>query len=203
MSGIEMVTLVEQHIHRAASLLAEAFAGDPDVAVIFRGSRKGNLEILKKHYRNLVALHVPYGKSVCALLDGELAGAMLLSAPGEDAVTGAGMGRLIVGMILHAGLGIVWRGLKSARDDEKHRPKQPHYYLETIGVAPKYHGRGIGNALLSHLTERADRERSLIYLSTTNPETLPFYEKCGFHTISETHSLGIPNYHMVRKPNEL
>lgn len=202
MGRIEITTLKREHVQKASLLLAEAFAEDPDIAAIFKGNRKGNVEILKKHYRNLVVLHLPHGTSVCALFDGDIAGAMLIATPGEDAVTGAGMGRLIFGMILHAGPGPVWRGLKSALDDERHRPKDPHYYLETIGVDPQYHGCGIGGALLSHLIERADREQFSTYLSTTNPATVPFYEKYGFHTISETHSLGIPNYHMVREPNQ-
>ena len=60
-----------------------------------------------------------------------------------------------------------------------------------------------GGAMMVHLTELADRQGVLTYLSTTDPKTVPFYKKYGFQVISETNSLGISNYHLVRKPTEL
>lgn len=96
----------------------------------------------------------------------------------------------------------MWRGMKSAMEDEANRPKEPNYCLETIAVHPKFQGRGIGGAMMAHLTDIADREGVLTYLSTTDPKTVPFYERLGFRVISQTDSLGIPNYHMVRRKDK-
>ena len=85
-------------------------------------------------------------------------------------------------------------------EDERGHPKEPNYCLDTIAVDPNHQGRGIGGALLSYLTNMSDAEGVLTCLSTTDPKTLPFYQKNGFEIVSETNGLGLPNYHMHRKP---
>jgi ribosomal protein S18 acetylase RimI-like enzyme len=108
--------------------------------------------------------------------------------------------KFLVKMLLRAGWGTIRRGWMSANDDEKHRPLEPHYYLSMLAVDPRHQGRRIGAALLSYLTEMADRERTLIYLSSTNPKAIPLYRRFGFETTSVTSPLGVPNHHMERKP---
>ena len=144
----------------------------------------------------------PEGVSRCALFKGKIVGGMIISAPDRMAVTSLGMLKQLWRMLIATGPAVLWRGLQNAIDDERHRPKKPNYYLETIGVAPRYQRVGIGGALLSNLIQRADRERVPVYLSTTEPKSIPFYEKFGFETKSRTVMLGIPNWHMVRKLRE-
>ena len=84
--------------------------------------------------------------------------------------------------------------------DERHRPSSPNYYLETLAVDPQFQGRGIGGALLSYLTDLADKKGVLVYLSTTEPKTISLYERHGFRMISETDQSGVTNYHMEREP---
>jgi ribosomal protein S18 acetylase RimI-like enzyme len=140
--------------------------------------------------------------SVCALFNGEIVGVMLFSSPSEEAVTTFGIIRLVCSRLLYTPPTVIWRGMKSALDDERHRPKEPHYYLETLGVAPKHQSQGIGGAMVSYLVERAEREKVLIYLSTTNPKTIPLYERLGFRTVTTTAPNGVPNVHMARAPNQ-
>jgi len=199
---IDIVPMQSHHLGTAASILAEAFVDDPDVSVIVKGDREKKLRTLRSHYWDLAALHLPNGMSICALLDEEIAGVMLFSSPSGEAVTTFGMIRLICARLLYTPPTVIWRGMKSALDDERHRPKEPHYYLETLGVAPRHQRRGIGGAMVSFLIEKTEREQALLYLSTTNPRTIPFYERLGFRTMAKTAPIGVPNVHMVRAPNQ-
>ncbi|MFW0788789.1 GNAT family N-acetyltransferase [Gordonia sp. CPCC 205333] len=57
----------------------------------------------------------------------------------------------------------------------KLRPKEPHWYLSTIGAVES--GRGIGTSLLRH---RLDTLTGPAYLESSKRENLPLYERFGF-----------------------
>ena len=60
------------------------------------------------------------------------------------------------------------------------RPKQPHWYLSTIGAIEQ--GRGIGSALLEH---RLSQITGPAYLESSNRANLPLYERYGFTVVDE------------------
>ena len=47
---------------------------------------------------------------------------------------------------------------------KENRPIWPHYYLEYLGVAPKYQGRGLGTLLLRAKLELIDEEGARVLL---------------------------------------
>lgn len=197
---VKIVRLEQAHCEKAASVLADAFLEDPDVSAIIKGNPCRCRSILMAHYWNLVNLFLPLGRSQCAMAGGDLIGVMLFTAPGEEPLTTFTLLKFVCKMLLRLNPAAVWRALKSSTDDENHRPHEPHYYLSTLGVDPLYQGQGIGKALLSHITNLADKEKSPIYLSSTNPKAIPLYEKFGFETVSVTSPLGTANHHMERRP---
>ncbi len=69
---------------------------------------------------------------------------------------------------------------------EAKHPKEPHYFLQTIGVDPTVQGLGYGAALLQPLLTRCDESSTPAYLETSNQANIPFYEKHGFKVISNT-----------------
>jgi ribosomal protein S18 acetylase RimI-like enzyme len=200
-SEIEIVPLERPFIKRAASIAAAAFRDEPGATAIIGKTPEKRERILRRHHASrLEVLDLPDGASRCAFLKGEMVGLMLTLAPGQGALSTATMLRLLWKMTLHATPATIWRGFMGSMDDEGHRPKQPHYYLETLAVEPDLQGRGIGTAMLSHLTANADQEGVLICLSTTDPRTIALYEKHGFRIVSETDQSGAPNHHMERTP---
>lgn len=201
--AIQIIPLERSHLERASSLLGEAFLNEPGAVSIIRRTPEKRLRMLRAHYASHVDLNLSRRASCCALLDGEIVGVMLMCAPGEVTATTAETLKFLAHALLHVSPAIIWRGLKNNIEDEKHRPKEPNYFLETIGVNPKFQRRGIGSTMLSYLTRLADRERVLTYLSTTDPRTVSFYEKFGFQTKAKTNPTGVPNYHMVREPKRL
>jgi ribosomal protein S18 acetylase RimI-like enzyme len=200
---IKIVRLQQNHCEKAASVLADAFLEDPDVSAIIRSDPQKRRLILLAHYRNLVNLFLPMGRSQCALAGDDIVGVMLFTAPGEEPLTTFTLLKFVCKMFLHLNPAAICRALKSSIDDENHRPRRLHYYLSTLGVDPLHQGQGIGKTLLSHVIALADQEERLIYLSSTNPKAIPLYEKFGFETISVTSPLGTASHHMERKPKVL
>ncbi|NMO04607.1 GNAT family N-acetyltransferase [Gordonia sp. TBRC 11910] len=66
-----------------------------------------------------------------------------------------------------------------------HRPRQPHWYLSTIGSIER--GRGIGTGLLHH---RLDTLDGPAYLESSKRENIPLYERFGFEV---TGVIQLPN----------
>jgi len=99
-------------------------------------------------------------------------------------------------------LGLAWRlfraagigGLRRANTllatFHANHPAEPHYYLHAVGVRRGQQGRGIGSALIRHVTEQCDRERLLAYLENSNERNLPLYERHGFRVLREWRAPG-------------
>jgi ribosomal protein S18 acetylase RimI-like enzyme len=67
---------------------------------------------------------------------------------------------------------------------EKHHPKEPHCYLQSIGVEPALQGRGLGKALLQPVLDRCDAEQVPAFLETVQERNLPPYRSRGFVEVS-------------------
>lgn len=80
-------------------------------------------------------------------------------------------------------------------------PGEPHWYLPLIGVDPRYHGRGLGSALLHHALAECDRERLPAYLESSNPRNISLYRRHGFKVTGAIQAGSSPTiYPMVREP---
>lgn len=74
----------------------------------------------------------------------------------------------------------------------KYHPKEPHWYLATLGVDVKAQGKGLGSILMKHALTRIDREHKVAYLESSNPRNIPFYERHGFEVIGRIQSGSSP-----------
>jgi GNAT superfamily N-acetyltransferase len=81
------------------------------------------------------------------------------------------------------------------------KPPQPHWFLDTIAVAPEYHRRGLGARLLDHDLELRDGIGARCALDTHTPENISFYERRGFEVAGHGPlAPGLEVYVMVREP---
>ncbi|MFF4104753.1 GNAT family N-acetyltransferase [Streptomyces sp. NPDC001903] len=64
-------------------------------------------------------------------------------------------------------------------------PQEPHWYLAVIGADPAAQGQGHGAALLRSGLARADAAGLPVYLESSKPANLPFYEHFGFTVLGE------------------
>ena len=63
---------------------------------------------------------------------------------------------------------------------ERLTPREPHYYLAMLAVAPPWQGRGIGSALLQPGLQVCDAEQVPAYLVTDTEPNVRFYAHHGF-----------------------
>jgi ribosomal protein S18 acetylase RimI-like enzyme len=69
---------------------------------------------------------------------------------------------------------------------DAHHPKdQPHFYLMTIGVDPKFQGQGLGSALLEATLAKIDARGLPSYLESSSPKNVPLYQRHGFAVTKE------------------
>jgi len=59
-------------------------------------------------------------------------------------------------------------------------PKTNYCHLWFIGVKNEAQGNGIGTKMISYLKQKCQEKSLPIYLETSNPDNLKFYEKNGF-----------------------
>jgi ribosomal protein S18 acetylase RimI-like enzyme len=77
---------------------------------------------------------------------------------------------------------------RAARWEEliaKHHPKTPHWYLQTLSVAPSAQRKGVGTALIQPGLERADADGVGAYLETQRESNIPYYRRFGFELTDE------------------
>jgi len=80
-------------------------------------------------------------------------------------------------------------------------PPEPYGYLQVLGVDPRWHGRGLGSALMREVAARADRDRRPAILETGKPENVGFYRRFGFEIVRATQlESGPPVWTMRREP---
>lgn len=85
---------------------------------------------------------------------------------------------------------------------QKRHPREPHYYLFTLGVDPSKQGRGVGSALMKSMLARCDAERMPAYLESSTERSRDIYARHGF-VVREEHRLAPsapPMWLMWREP---
>lgn len=85
--------------------------------------------------------------------------------------------------------------------DRAHPKEPPHWYLQSLGVAPERQRQGIGSFLMAPVLERADEEGVAVYLETTKEANVAYYRRFGFE-VEDEFSLppgGFPVWTMLRR----
>lgn len=81
----------------------------------------------------------------------------------------------------------------------RHRPQEPHFYLDVLGTAPERRRAGLGGALLEVVLDRCDARGLDAATDTSAPETLSFYDRHGFAVASEYDEPGGPHVWALRR----
>jgi len=79
---------------------------------------------------------------------------------------------------------------------------RPYMYLQVIGVATRFQGRGFGRGLLAALIEKGERRGVHLYLETETEPNVRMYERHGFRVVKSIilPGLELPMWEMVREP---
>lgn len=68
---------------------------------------------------------------------------------------------------------------------KKHHPSGKMFYLWFIGVHTSFQRSGIGKLLLEELLDQSHLMQRPVYLETSTPENVPWYEQAGFEVYAE------------------
>lgn len=161
--------------------LALAFADDPVMRVLFPTAARN------RHARLATFL----GLGVAgALRNGEVwtasdrAASAVWRAPGCWRLRGSDALAAILPSARALGRGVL-PGLAMLRAIERHHPTEPHWYLEILGTAPAYQGKGLGSGVLTPVLERCDAEGLGAYLESSKEQNVPYYRRHGFEVTGE------------------
>ncbi len=69
-------------------------------------------------------------------------------------------------------------------------------YIQSLGVAPAWRGRGLGTRLMAHAEERILREAPNVFLNVAsfNPEARRLYERLGYEVVGELKDYIVPGH---------
>lgn len=167
-------------LERYADVLAAAFEHDPLLEWVHPDAA-GRRERLRREFEMWVRrVYRPLGE--CWTTD-RFAGAATWAPPGWKMGPLAQL-RLMPGTVRLAGRDS-GRMVRMLNAFDRVHPKEPHWYLPFIGVAPEWQGRGFGSALLRPVLERCDAERVPAYLESTSPRNRALYERHGFEVTGQ------------------
>jgi GNAT superfamily N-acetyltransferase len=186
MSDIEAVPLTEAQLEEAARALALAFQNDPLQSYVLPDPEERAVRS-PAHFSTLLRFGRIFGEVYTT--PGTPQGAAVWQPPGvevtpESAVS-AGFDRLPahIGADAMNRLGRVLDYLEAVHRRDL-SPEQ--WYLMIVGVAPARQGHGVGRALLQPVLSRTDSAGMPCYLDTSQQRNLPFYQKLGFHIVTES-----------------
>jgi GNAT superfamily N-acetyltransferase len=162
-----------------ARLFAAAFVDDPVMDWIARRGPKRAAGLERFFFWLLKTRAIPFGE-VWIAEDGSCATAWL--PPDVPASPGGFVDQLLLlPMFMRlCGLPRLLRGSAMGEAMERNHPKESHYYLSFIAVAPRLQGLGLGSAILEATLARIDAASMPAYLENSNPKNTRLYERHGF-----------------------
>jgi predicted N-acetyltransferase YhbS len=89
---------------------------------------------------------------------------------------------------------------REQRTMEKRHPREPHFYIRTIGVRTALQGQGLGSALMRPTLEKADSAGLPTYIEASTERSAALYERLGFRHMGafELPDGGPPVWPMLR-----
>jgi ribosomal protein S18 acetylase RimI-like enzyme len=172
-------------------LFAAAFMDDPVMDWIARSGPKRAAGLERFFFWLLKTRAIPFGE-VWMAEDGATAAAWL--PPDTPASPGGFFEQmLLLPMFVRlCGLPRLARGSAMGDAMEKHHPKERHFYLSFVAVAPRLQGMGLGSAILEATLARVDAAGMPAYLENSNPKNTRLYERHGFATRKSIAPSGAP-----------
>lgn len=159
-------------------VLAKAFAADPSIEWTLRADGRRPEATALFFETVLHRMTLPFGEVWTTT--GEVQGAALWTPPGAWKLGLLEQLRMAPSMISAFGWSRLGRALDSMRVVERHHPKEPHFYLQSLGVDPEHQGRGLGKALMAPVLAHCDEHRVPAFLETAQERNLPLYRSRGF-----------------------
>lgn len=156
-------------------ILTEAFSNDPVMNWVLR-KRAGIRSVFSTMIRHV---YLPRGM---AYRVGEEGATLWLPHDADKSIPSLASLGLMTRAVLAGGPGVAGRASSIEAAMAKHKPREPHLYLFSIGVRDRARGQGLGSALLDPILAECDAKGQAVYLENSNPPNHAFYASRGFET---------------------
>ncbi|MCK4177639.1 GNAT family N-acetyltransferase [Aciditerrimonas ferrireducens] len=181
---------VPAELPRLVEVLAEAFDDDPLACYLFPPAgvrRRGLRRFFRLQLRRLLA-----GAGEVWTTEDLLGAALWVPPVAERPASLRDLWALAPVLVDLLAGGRPTVALRLLADVERARPTEPHWYLATLGTAPRAQGRGIGSTLLQAVLARLDAEGLPAYLESSKERNVPFYARHGFEIVGEARAKDDP-----------
>lgn len=185
---VQVASAQRADLDRVAAALADAFRDDPVFAWLIPTDVRSRDARMLAFFTSMARSYIRRGKNAYVAGDGDAAA--LWSAPGAWVLP---FGEIVreTPSAANAFRGNLLRALRTQLQVESLHPKEPaHWYLGYLGTRSTAQGKGIGSALLRHVLDEADANRTPAYLESSNERNLTLYQRHGFAIVEEIRALG-------------
>ncbi|HUO04777.1 MAG TPA: GNAT family N-acetyltransferase [Candidatus Binataceae bacterium] len=206
-NGKPTVTILypEQH-EQAAVALGRAFINDPSFKPVVREVADPVIRarLLAEIFRAMLAVERHHGQPVFGVVDnGQVVGVAATEGTSIVSVLSmmvTGIGQL-PRMLRAAGWGGMLRGFNMMDVLARNHPKEPHLYLQALGVDPDFQKKHYGKALLERLRLEAAIRTDVagVYLETATEANVAFYSAHGYEVIGELFPQGVRIWRMYQR----
>jgi GNAT superfamily N-acetyltransferase len=195
---VEVRTAAADAVPKVAAGLADAFINDPFFTWLLPGSLRLQARLRAMFATEMEQYVVPNGT---VWTTSGYDGAVTELPPGawEMALSFTGKEALKWMRAFGTRLGLAGRVHRAM--EERH-PREPHFYVRTVGVRPALQGQGVGSALMQPTLERADSAGLPTYIEASSERSAALYERLGFvhMDVLELPEGGPPLWLMRRPP---
>jgi len=197
-SAPETRVALAEDLEEASRVLAAAFRDNPLNVAVIGADPERRLRCNLAGMQQLLPVARQHGLVLCAHAK-SLLGALIATAPHGYPLPPPPLGAQLRALFAQ-GLSVRMRWGQVFAQLNRVHPREPHWYLATLGVEPGSQHQGAGRALLESLLERCERDALPCYLETDRQENVAFYGSAGFSVCQESRVVGVPVWHMRRPP---
>lgn len=200
-------------VDETADLLAEVFFEYPLDRYIVDGLGEAGRSVLARSYRVDCLRQLGLGYPLLGVLEGNrvaAAAVVLAGWPSEGGfvqyeggpLTAARLQEMEDRLDQFFGEQACKRMLAYCRLRDAHRPRQPHYYLESLAVLPRCRGRGYGSMLINEVSRLSEMDMTSagVALDTQDPANVDLYRHFGYRVTGEGRLGPVHNWFLFR-PN--
>ncbi|MGH8013174.1 MAG: GNAT family N-acetyltransferase [Candidatus Binataceae bacterium] len=190
----------------AAAMLGRAFVDDPLLkAIVANTADPAQRSTRMTHLFNVMLKgHRHDGQPVIGVIrERQVAGAAIVEyvrRPNPTAMIIISGLTLIPELMRAGGLGAVSRAISVLDTLTRHRPSEPHIYLNVLGVEPELQRNHYGVAILDFLRDQAAARSDLagVYLETATESNVSYYSHFGYRVLNEFSPLGVRMWRMMQ-----
>ncbi len=189
---------VAADIEAMASQLAKTFWDDPVASHLMRNPARREAGLRAYFRTQMKADYIGFGG--CYTTEG-YAGSAIWAPAGKPLLTGLTGLLTMLPVLPYVATNLVTT-VRMLDTIERRHPREPHWYLASLGTAVDRQGQGVGSALMRPVLEHCDAEGLPAYLESSKERNVPFYRRHGFEVVEEVPlpGDGPPIWTMWREP---